>query len=222
MKGLEVLFEDNHLLVVNKPAGVLSQGDSTRDYTILDVGRQYLKEKYNKPGEVFLGCVHRLDRPVSGVIIMARTSKALTRLNQQFKLQEVEKTYWALVNQMPDPPQGEIKHYLSKDSQKNITSAYTTDKPGRKEAILKYRLVKKWDRDYLLEVKPLTGRPHQIRVQLATIGCAIKGDLKYGSKFTLADGNISLHAYRIKFLHPVKKEMMTIVSKIPSSWGNLK
>lgn len=219
MKPIEVLLEDNHLLIVNKPAGILSQGDDTGDLTILDIGKKYIKEKYDKPGEVFLGCVHRLDRPVSGIIVMARTSKALSRLNQQFKSKLVEKTYWAVINNKPKPESGRLTHYLIKDQNKNITKAYSQFKESSKEAILNYQLLSVMDGDYLLEVKPLTGRPHQIRVQLASLGCPINGDLKYGSKVRREDGNIMLHAYQITFEHPVKKEKITISCPPPGSWG---
>lgn len=218
MKTLEVLFEDNHLLIVNKPAGILSQGDETGDKTIMDIAKQYIKEKYNKPGEVFLGCVHRLDRPVSGLMVLARTSKALSRLNQQFKNKQVQKTYWAVVDYRPDPVSGELKHFLIKDNRKNISKALPQPKKGAKEAVLKYKLIQNLNKKYLIEVLPLTGRPHQIRVQIASLGCPISGDLKYGSELARPDGNIMLHAYQISFQHPVRKNRMTVTCEPPPEW----
>jgi len=219
MQHAEILFEDNHLLIVNKPAGMLSQGDKTGHPSILDWGKQYIKEKYNKPGEVFLGCVHRLDRPVSGIIILARTSKALSRLNELFKNKKIAKVYYALVTSKPPDVSGKLTHYLIKDTTKNITSAFAKSRPKAKEAILTYELQQKNHDDYLLKVQPITGRPHQIRVQLASMGSPIKGDLKYGDKVANPDGNIMLHAYQITLTHPVKKEIMKITCQPPPSWG---
>lgn len=216
--NLEVLYEDNHLLVVNKPAGVLSQSDITGDSSILDAGKAYLKEKYNKRGNVFLGCVHRLDRPVSGIIVMARTSKALSRLNQQFRSKEVKKTYQALTDHHPKPEQGQLVHYLVKDAKLNLVKTVNKGVPGSKEAVLMYRLVEKLIEGYLLEINPLTGRPHQIRVQLASLGCPIKGDLKYGSQTKKKDGNLALHAYQISFRHPVSHSWLTLTCPPAPHW----
>ncbi len=212
---IEILFEDNHLLVVNKPAGRLAQGDRTGDPTVLTDLKQYLGEKYNKPGNVFLGLVHRLDRPVSGVLLLARTSKALTRLNSQFQTRMVQKTYWAIVNNLPEPHSNTMVHWLKKDTVKNKVTAYTQSIDGAKKAVLSYRLLAEQNNYFLLEINPETGRPHQIRVQLAKIGCPILGDLKYGSKVTNEDGNISLHAKNLVFEHPVRKERVEISAALP-------
>ena len=214
---IHVLYEDNHLLIVNKPAGLLAQGDRTGDQTLLDVCKQYLKEKYNKPGEVFLGLVHRLDRPVSGVIVLARTTKALQRMNDIFKNRKVEKTYWAVVKRRPSDKSGKLDHWLQKDSQKNITSAYTTQADGRQKAELKYQSLGKLNDFYLLEVAPLTGRSHQIRAQLSSIRCPIRGDLKYGYPKANEDGNINLHARSLRFLHPVKKQPLLVIAPVPEN-----
>ena len=213
---IEILYEDNHLLVVNKPAGQLVQGDRTGDPSLLNDLKKYVGKKYNKPGKVFLGLVHRLDRPVSGVILFARTSKALTRLNDQFQTRQVQKTYWAIVNKLPDPQDNTLVHWLKKDSEKNKVTAHTHLVDGTKRAELSYRLLGAQNNNFLLEVSPVTGRPHQIRVQLAKIGCPIMGDLKYGSKGANEDGNISLHAKALAFEHPVRKEKMAITATVPA------
>ncbi|MGD1893206.1 MAG: RluA family pseudouridine synthase [Cyclobacteriaceae bacterium] len=226
----QVIYEDNHLLIMYKPAGWLVQGDRTGDKTLADWGKDYLKKKYDKPGNVFLGVVHRLDRPVSGVVAMARTSKALARMNQIFKTRQVTKTYWALVQNPPPQPEATLVHWLIKDSAKNKATAFRTEKKNSKQAELSYRIVasrnppaslfhsgllEKGEGIYLLEVKPLTGRPHQIRVQLATIGCSIAGDLKYGATEPLSDACIGLHARQLSFEHPVKREPVTFRANIP-------
>lgn len=216
MKALEVIYEDNHLLVVNKPAGMLVQGDKTGDMPLVEHGKAYIKEKYQKPGDVFLGVVHRLDRPVSGVVAFARTSKALSRMNELFRQNEVKKTYWAIVRQRPFDPEGSLTHWLVKDTTKNITKAYKKPSKGGKEATLSYKLLAESHGLYLLEVYPHSGRPHQIRVQLASMGCPIRGDVKYGYDKPNEDGNINLHARRLEFIHPVKKEPLTLFAKLPA------
>lgn len=216
-QNLHVLYEDNHLLVLNKPAGMLVQGDATGDQTLVDIGKEYLKEKYKKPGNVFLGVVHRLDRPVSGVILMARTSKALERLNKQFRERKIFKKYWAVVKRKPKSPKDKLVSWLMKDGEKNVVTAYKKEIEGSQKAELHYRILGKLNEHYLLEVNPITGRPHQIRVQLAEIGCPIRGDIKYGFKKPNHDANINLHARQISFIHPVKKEKMNITAPVPEN-----
>lgn len=216
MKDLKVIFEDNHLIAVNKPSGVLVHEDETGDVTLADVVKQYIKVRYDKPGDVFLGVIHRLDRPVSGLVLFARTSKALERMNALFHDRDIEKTYLAVVEQRPEELEGELMHYLTKDSSKNIASAYTR-KHGKdsKEARLSYSLQSSIGDQHLLKVKPETGRPHQIRVQLAKIGCSIRGDIKYGSRNKNAREYIHLHAYQLAFQHPVTKEHIVITAQVP-------
>jgi 23S rRNA pseudouridine1911/1915/1917 synthase len=213
-----ILFEDNHLLLLNKPAGWLVQGDKTGDPTLPDWGKVYLKEKYDKPGEVFLHPVHRLDRPVSGVVLLARTSKALSRLNEMFRDREMGKIYHAIVQGKPQHNEGELRHFLVKDHSINTVKAYKTH-PGKgleaKEAVLQYKILKTNGEQSLIEVKPLTGRPHQIRVQMASMGCPILGDLKYGANIPLPDASIALHAHTLHFIHPVKKEAMQVEAPLP-------
>ena len=220
--ALEILHEDNHLLIVNKPAGTLSQGDNTGDETILDLGKAYLKKKYNKPGNIYLGLPHRLDRPTSGVLIMAKTSKALERLNKIFNTREIIKTYWAVVDKAPEPANGTLTHYLLKNRQTNKTKAY--NKPGKqaKEAKLSYKLIGASRTYYLLEIELHTGRHHQIRAQLAKIGLHIKGDLKYGAKRSNENGGIHLHSRQIEFIHPVSKEKIVAFAQPPHDqvWDN--
>jgi 23S rRNA pseudouridine1911/1915/1917 synthase len=213
--AFRVVYEDNHLIVVNKRSGILVQGDKTGDIPLLDLVKDYIKHKYNKPGEVFLGTVHRLDRPVSGLVVFARTSKALQRMNELFKSREIQKIYWALVTRKPSPMQGELVHWLVKNEQKNVTTAYRQQVPGSLQAQLAYRLLSQAPGNYLLEVKPLTGRPHQIRVQLASMGCPIKGDSKYGGAPAQPEGSIYLHARRLEFIHPVKKEPVICTAALP-------
>ena len=208
----KVIYQDNHLLIIDKPAGWLVQGDKTGDHTLLDWGKEYIKTKYNKPGEVFLNPAHRIDRPVSGVVVFAITSKALTRLNALFRDDLVTKTYLAVVKGRPNPLEASLMHWLVKDEVKNISKAYNKDKGSGKLSKLSYRTVMYDDGHSLLQVKPLTGRPHQIRVQLAKISCPLQGDLKYGYIQPNPDKSISLHALQIEFEHPVKKEKIKIRS----------
>ena len=205
-----VLYEDNHLLIINKKAGWLSQGDKTGDSSIVEFAKSYLKKKYNKPGEVFVGLVHRLDRPVSGIVLLARTSKALSRLSIALREKKIRKTYIAAVHGRPDPNEGRCGHWLLKNSKKNTVRAYDHEVKGSKKAELEYKLLKYFPGKSLVEVRLITGRPHQIRVQLASLRCPIIGDLKYGSRHPNEDASISLHATKLEFEHPVKKEPMTI------------
>jgi 23S rRNA pseudouridine1911/1915/1917 synthase len=214
---LHVLYEDNHLLVVNKPGGLLVQGDSTGDETLLDIGKKYIKEKYDKPGNVFLGIVHRLDRPVSGVVLMAKTSKALERLNKQFRERKIYKKYWAVVKRRPKNLKDKLVNWLVKNRDKNYVSCYQKPNPDGLKAELNYSVLGKLNDHYLLEVNPITGRPHQIRVQLSSIGSPIRGDLKYGFHKPNFDANINLHAKEIIFEHPIKKEKMRIKASLPEN-----
>ena len=211
----EILYEDNHLIAVNKRPGDIVQGDKTGDAPLGDLLKAYIKEKYKKPGEVFLGVVHRLDRPVSGVVVFARTSKALARMNELFRERRTQKTYWAVVRTAPPQASGSLIHYLKKDEKNNKSRAYAQEVPGSSRAWLDYRLLGKSDHYYLLEVLPHTGRHHQIRVQLSTMGCPIKGDVKYGAERTNENGSIHLHARRLVFLHPVKKEEIVLTAQPP-------
>jgi 23S rRNA pseudouridine1911/1915/1917 synthase len=213
----KVLYEDNHLIAVNKAAGILVQGDKTGDTPLSELVKDYIKEKYQKPGDVFIGVVHRLDRPVTGVVVLARTSKALERMNRLFRDKETGKTYWAIVTAKPPQPTGTLVHWLLKDERKNKTTAFTRDTDGALRSELDYKMLAQTGGDILLEVKPWTGRPHQIRVQLASMGCTIKGDVKYGDRLANADGSICLHARRLEFVHPVKNEKMLIEAELPEN-----
>lgn len=215
-ENLQVLHEDNHIIVVNKRAGDIVQGDKTGDKPLLDVVKEYIKDKYNKPGNVFLGTVHRLDRPTTGIVIYARTSKALERLNKMLRDKTIKKTYWAVVQQQPKKATDTLTNYLKKNPKNNKSTAYTKEVNGSKKAILHYKTLKKLDNYSLLEVDLETGRHHQIRVQLSNIGAIIKGDLKYGAKRSNKDGSIHLHARKIKFTHPVSKELIKITAPTPS------
>jgi 23S rRNA pseudouridine1911/1915/1917 synthase len=212
---MTVLYEDNHIIIVNKTVSEIVQGDKTGDRPLSETVKEYLKEKYNKPGNVFCGVTHRLDRPVSGIVVFAKTSKALTRLNDMFKNKEIAKTYWAIVKNTPQEPEGTLTHYLVRNEKQNKSYAYDTEKPNSKQAVLHYKLIARSDRYNLLEINLETGRHHQIRVQLAKIGCPIKGDLKYGFDRSNPDGGISLHACKISFIHPVSKELIEVTAPPP-------
>jgi len=212
---MNVLFEDNHIIVVSKRSGEIVQGDKTGDRTLADDVKLYLKEKYHKPGNVFLGVVHRLDRPVSGIVVFARTSKALTRLNDLFRNGKIHKTYWAITQRTPADPEATLTHWITRNEQQNKSYAHQKARSDAKEARLHYRLLTKTERYSLLEVELFTGRHHQIRCQLSAIGCPIKGDLKYGAPRSNPDGSISLHARRIQFEHPVSHEQLTLTAPVP-------
>lgn len=216
---MNVVYEDNHIIIVNKCASEIVQADKTGDIPLSETVKQYLKEKYAKPGNVFLGVTHRLDRPVSGLVIFAKTSKALGRLNEMFRTGGVKKTYWAIVRQCPPASEGELVHYLVRNEKQNKSYAYAKEVKGSKMAVLHYRLLAKSENYYLLEVDLKTGRHHQIRCQLAAMGCPIKGDLKYGFARSNPDGSICLHARRVRFVHPVTKSPVEVVAPLPD--GNL-
>lgn len=212
----DILYEDNHLLVVNKHAGDLVQPDPSGEAALEDRIKAYIKSRDGKPGAVFLGVVHRIDRPVSGAVLFAKTSKALTRLNEMIRTGEIRKIYWAITEQRPEPEQGELRHYILRDGKSNRSRACDTPKPEAKEGRLRYRTAAASARYTLVEVELLTGRHHQIRAQLSKIGCPIKGDLKYGAKRSNPDGGISLHSRSMTFLHPVRKEPLTVTAPVPS------
>ena len=216
---MTVVYEDNHIIVVNKTASEIVQADKTGDTPLSETVKLYLKEKYQKPGNVFIGVTHRLDRPVSGLVVFAKTSKALTRLNEMFRAGEVKKTYWAVVKNAPKESEGELVHFLVRNEKQNKSYAYDKEVPNSKKAVLDYRLIGRSENYYLLEVDLKTGRHHQIRCQLAKMGCPIKGDLKYGSPRSNPDGSICLHARRVRFVHPVSKELIELKAPLPE--GNL-
>ncbi len=216
---MTIVYEDNHIIVVNKTASEIVQGDKTGDEPLSERLKGYLKVKYNKPGNVFIGVTHRLDRPVSGLVVFAKTSKALSRLNAMFQTKEVKKTYWAIVTAAPPQEEGELMHYLVRNEKQNKSYAYDRERPESKRAILHYRLLAHSERYWLLEVDLQTGRHHQIRCQLAKMGCPIKGDLKYGAPRSNPDASICLHARQIRFIHPVSKEMINLTAPLPD--GNL-
>ena len=210
---VDVLYEDNHLIAVNKKSGDLVQGDKTGDTPLSEFVKEYIRKKHNKPGNVFLGTIHRLDRPTSGIVLYARTSKALKRMNEQFRNNEVDKTYWAIVNNCPPKVKDKLENYLQKNQKQN--KSYVTKKENGKYAILHYKIIKSLENYFLLEIQPKSGRHHQIRVQLSEIGCIIKGDLKYGSKRSNKDGSIHLLARKIGFIHPVTKVKLSIIASPP-------
>ena len=209
------LYEDNHIIIVSKRSGEIVQGDKTGDEPLSETVKQYIKEKYHKPGNVFLGVVHRLDRPVWGLVVFAKTSKALTRLNKMFKEGQVHKTYWAITKNAPPAEEGVLTDWLVRNERQNKSYAHPLEVPNAKKAVLKYRVIAHSDHYHLIEVNLLTGRHHQIRCQLANMGCAIKGDLKYGAPRSNPDGSISLLARRITFVHPVSKENIVVEAPLP-------
>jgi 23S rRNA pseudouridine1911/1915/1917 synthase len=213
---MKVIYEDNHIVAVNKTCSEIVQGDKTGDVPLSETVKQWLKEKYNKPGNVFVGVTHRLDRPVSGLVLFAKTDKALSRLNEIFREGKIKKTYWAIVKNPPKETEGEWTHYLVRNEKQNKSYAYDSEKPGSKKAVLSYRLIARSDHYYLLEIDLKTGRHHQIRCQLAKMGCPIKGDLKYGFDRSNPDGGISLHARKIRFIHPVSKKEIELVAPVPN------
>jgi len=212
-----VLFEDNHLLAVNKKSGILVHGDQTGDKSLLETAKAYIKKKYNKPGDVFLQPVHRIDRPTSGLVLFARTSKATTRLTKLFKEKQIQKVYYALVTVKPPFKKDKLTHYLLKNERNNTVKVVSESTQSAKESILEYELVKTVRDNYLLKIRPITGRSHQIRVQLSTIGCPIIGDFKYGSKQYTDGRSIALHAHELSFIHPTKKEQLKINCPLPQN-----
>ena len=211
---MKVLYEDNHLIIVNKTCSEIVQGDKTGDTPLSEIVKQWLKEKYNKPGNVFCGVTHRLDRPVSGIVIFAKTSKALPRLNEMFKNKEIKKTYWALVKNL-SKEKDTLRHFLVRNEKQNKSYAYDVEKPSSKEAILSYKLIARSEKYSLLEIDLQTGRHHQIRCQLAKIGSPIKGDLKYGAERSNPNSGISLHARKVSFIHPVSKILIEVTAPLP-------
>ncbi len=215
LENLQILYEDNHIIIVNKRVGDIVQGDKTGDTPLSDIVKQYIQKKHQKPGNVFLGVVHRIDRPTSGIVIFARTSKALERLNEMLRENKIQKTYWAIVKNIPPKETDTLIHYLKKNPKNNKSTHYNTEIAGSKKAVLHYNLLKKLDNHALLEINLETGRHHQIRCQLAAIGCHIKGDLKYGFPRSNTDGGIHLHAQKIEFIHPVSNEKISIIALLP-------
>jgi len=221
--NLQILHEDNHIIVVNKRVGDIVQGDKTGDKPLSDVVKEYIKDKYNKPGEVFLGVVHRLDRPTTGIVVFARTSKALTRLNELFKNRETQKTYWAIVKNKPSKNEDNLVHFLKRNEKNNTSKAHIKEVPDSKMASLDYKITKELTNYFALEINLHTGRHHQIRAQLSAIGSPIKGDLKYGFDRSNPDGGIHLHARKLAFIHPVTKENIQIIAPTPEDviWNAL-
>ncbi len=216
-KPFHVIYEDNHLIVVNKAAGILVHEDITKDKTLEDYVKEYIKLNSNKPGDVFLGTIHRLDRPVSGIVVFAKTSKALTRMNEMFRKRTVQKIYWAITSKKPEKKSGRLSHWLVKDSASNTVTAHDIEVKDSLKAELNYRYLGHINKYHLIEVNPITGRPHQIRVQLASMGCPIKGDVKYGYPRANTDASINLHARRLYFIHPVKQEPIICKAPVPES-----
>lgn len=214
--NLQVLHEDNHIIVVNKRVGDIVQGDKTGDKPLSEVVKEFIKDKYNKPGEVFLGVVHRLDRPTTGIVVFARTSKALSRMNELFSNRETLKTYWAIVKNKPENSEEKLVHYIKRNEKNNTSKAHTREVPDSKLASLDYKIIKELNNYFALEINLHTGRHHQIRAQLSAIGCPIKGDLKYGFDRSNPDGGIHLHARKLIFVHPVSKENIEIVAPVPN------
>ncbi|MDD6110890.1 MAG: RluA family pseudouridine synthase [Prevotellaceae bacterium] len=212
---MNVIYEDNHIIVVNKESGEIVQGDKTGDTPLSDCVKDYLKWKYQKPGNVFLGVVHRLDRPVSGLVVFAKTSKALSRLNEMFRKGEVHKTYWAIVKNAPKEPSGRLTHWICRNEKQNKSYAYNSEVSGSKKAVLDYRLLASGDNYHILEIRLLTGRHHQIRCQLSAMGSPIRGDLKYGAQRSNPDGSISLLSRHVEFVHPVSKELVSLDAPLP-------
>ncbi|WP_062179818.1 RluA family pseudouridine synthase [Dysgonomonas macrotermitis] len=212
---MTVLYEDNHIIIVNKTTSEIVQGDKTGDKPLSEIVKEWLKEKYNKPGNVFCGVTHRLDRPVSGIVVFAKTSKVLPRLNKMFQEKDIKKTYWAISKNEPKEPVGTLIHYLVRNEKQNKSYGYETEKPNSKKAILHYKLIARSDKYNLLEIDLETGRHHQIRCQLAKMGCVIKGDLKYGADRSNPDGGISLHARSISFIHPVSDKLIEVTAPVP-------
>jgi 23S rRNA pseudouridine1911/1915/1917 synthase len=213
--NLQILHEDNHLIVINKRVGDIVQGDKTGDKPLSEIVKEYIKDKYNKPGEVFLGVIHRLDRPTSGIVVFARTSKALMRMNTLFSSRETQKTYWAVVKKKPEQSQGKLLHYIKRNEKNNTSKAYSKEVPDSKLASLDYKIIKELNHYFTLEINLHTGRHHQIRAQLSAIGSPIKGDLKYGFDRSNPDGGIHLHARKLIFIHPVSNENIEIVAPTP-------
>ena len=221
---MQVLYEDNHIIIVYKQSGEIVQGDKTGDKPLSETIKEWIKQKYAKPGNVFLGVVHRLDRPVSGIVVFAKTSKALSRLNNMFRNGEVRKTYWAMVQTAPNMPEATLTNWLVRNEKQNKSYVYNNEMPNAKQAILKYKTIGQTEHYTLLEVNLLTGRHHQIRCQLAAMGCPIKGDLKYGARRSNPDGSISLLSHKVEFIHPVSKQKIVVVSPLPTEkvWENFR
>jgi 23S rRNA pseudouridine1911/1915/1917 synthase len=222
-ENLQVIHEDNHIIVINKRVGDIVQGDKTGDKPLSEVVKEYLKTKYEKPGEVFLGVVHRLDRPTTGIVVFAKTSKALTRLNELFSTRETQKTYWAVVKNKPPNTSDNLIHFIKRNEKTNTSKAHLKEVPESKKASLDYKIIKELNNHFALEINLHTGRHHQIRAQLAAINCPIKGDLKYGFDRSNPDGGIHLHARKLAFIHPVSKESILITAPTPSDsiWNSI-
>ena len=223
-ENLQVIYEDNHLIAINKRVGDIVQGDKTGDVPVSDIVKTYLKNKYNKPGDAFLGVIHRLDRPTTGIVVFAKTSKALTRMNELFSNRETQKTYWAIVKNKPENSAGSLKHFIKRNEKNNTSKAHIKEVPDSKLASLDYKTICVLDNYFVLEINLHTGRHHQIRAQLAAINCPIKGDLKYGFDRSNPDGGICLHARTLEFLHPISKENVVILANVPNDmlWQNIK